>query len=432
MILPLLLLAVLTDHTWAQPGTYNHPGKKDPAEDLLYPALVQRFYTLNDHQLFWMKDEKDMLRRQKLLGLIDSAYYMGLAEKKYHYAELLLNITGPFDSAELQIADRLYTDAAIALCKDVFQGYKTKPWVGYDQLSEKYAEQDNEYLLKRLVNTRNADSLAGFLASLEPSLPEYAILKKELRKQLEENNADTVVMLRSSLNYLRWIHHFGFEQFIVINLPETQLRYYEKDSIALEMKIVAGQTSTPTPRFATVCDQVILYPYWYVPASILFNEYLPKIKNNPSWIDANNMQVIDGSGKVMNHLKMNWSGYHKGNFPYTLRQSTGCDNALGVIKFNIITPYGVYMHDTNKKYVFLSVRRYFSHGCMRLEKPFELADKLVPGKINPTYLESCFKEQKPEFIRLPKTIPVFSVYKLAVVNASGKVVYYKDIYKLFR
>jgi murein L,D-transpeptidase YcbB/YkuD len=115
-----------------------------------------------------------------------------------------------------------------------------------------------------------------------------------------------------------------------------------------------------------------------------------------------------------------------------LRQSTGCDNALGVIKLNIITPYGVYLHDTWNKIAFLSGLRYYSHGCIRIERPLELGNKLLAGKLDTTYLQSCFKDKKPEFIKLAQAIPVFSVYMQAVASASGKVFYYKDIYRLIR
>lgn len=121
------------------------------------------------------------------------------------------------------------------------------------------------------------------------------------------------------------------------------------------MKTVLGKPSTPSPRFAAWCDQAILYPYWYVPRSITFNGYLPIIRQNPSWLDAKNMQVVDGKGKEVDHHRLNWSSFHAGYFPYTIRQSTGCDNALGVIKFNISTPYGVYLHDTNNKTAFFPV-----------------------------------------------------------------------------
>lgn len=400
---------------------------KLPKEELLYPELVNEFYSLNGDQLFWIETGL----RYKLLERIDSAYFSGLIQKKYHFGELRSYVsTSSNDSVTSKATDRLFTDAAIALCKDLYQGYKMSPWVGYDQLSPEYSNRDNEYLLKSILASSTADKFHSLTTSLEPSLPDYIILKNELKEQQEKGHSDTVRLLLLTINYFRWIHHFGFEKFIVVNLPEARLRYYEKDSAVLDMKTVVGKTSTPSPRFATICDQVILYPYWYVPRSITFNEYLPKIKRDPSWIDANNMQVIDGAGKVMDHLKMNWASYHAGYFPYTIRQSTGCDNALGVIKFNIISPYGVYLHDTNNKTAFLSGLRYYSHGCIRIEEPLELGNKMLYGKLDTTYLQSCFKEKKPEFIKLEHPVPVFSVYMQVVVDQLGKIHYYKDIYKL--
>ncbi len=404
---------------------FTGPKNSVVEEKLFYPDLVNKFYQLNASELFWKEGRKE------LISSIDSAYYEGLLEKKYHIGDLRMYADSLItDSVLLMRTDRLYTDAAIALCKDIYQGYKIEPWVGYDQLSGTYTDQDNEYLLLQLLSASTADKLQLLLKNLQPSAPAYVLLKTELRRQQEKYDRDTVAMLKLSLNYYRWIHHFHFEKQIVINLPEARLRYYENDSIILDMKTVVGKMATPTPRFATVCDQVILYPYWYVPRSITFNEYLPRIKKNPAWIDANNMQVIDGSGKVMNHLNMNWSSFHAGYFPYIIRQSTGCDNALGVIKFNIVTPYGVYLHDTNNKNAFLSGLRFYSHGCIRLEEPFELGNRLLNDHLDTAFLQSCFKEQKPVFLKLEKPIPVFSVYMRAVVDINGMIHYYKDVYKL--
>jgi L,D-transpeptidase YcbB len=401
-------------------------------EKLLYPALVSKFYILNNNNLFWMLPGKQYeLLRQQLINSTDTAFYLGLTREKYHSVELKsLPSSKMTDSLTLLKADQFYTDAAIALLKDVYHGYKMQPWVGYDQLSGKYADTDNEYLLHALLNQQTSDQFKLLIDLLEPQHKEYAALKQELRKQKEKKAEDTVTFLKTSMNYYRWIHHFSFDRFIVINLPAARLQYYEKDSVVINMKTVVGKPSTPTPRFATVCDQIILYPYWYVPRSITFNEYLPKIKNNPGWLDAHNMQVIDGSGKILNHHKLNWSSFHSGYFPYIIRQSTGCDNALGVIKFNIVTPYGVYLHDTNNKTAFLSGLRYYSHGCMRLEEPLELGNRLLAGKLDTTFLQSCFKEQKPVPVLLEKPVPVFVVYMLAETDAKEKVRYYKDVYKL--
>jgi len=200
----------------------------------------------------------------------------------------------------------------------------------------------------------------------------------------------------------------------------------------LFMRAVVGKPSTPTPRFAAYFNEVILYPYWYPPASIVFNELLPKIKRNPSIIDSWNMQVTDKNGKIVNHLKLNWSAFYTGNFPYILRQSTGCDNSLGILKFNISSPYGVYLHDTNNKTAFLSASRFYSHGCMRIEEPIKLANHILHEKLDTSFLQSCFKEQKPIPVQLDNPIPVFVVYMMAEADPTGKIRYYKDIYNLLK
>jgi L,D-transpeptidase YcbB len=403
-------------------------------DNLLYPVLVNEFYQNNETSLFWFgsKNDKKVFRQQLIIS-IDTAAYYRLIDKAYHSAKLKLYLDSVItDSATMWKADKVYTDAAIALFKDIYQGYKMTPWVEYDQLSGKYAAADNDYLLQRLLNVTTPDEFRQTIGLLEPVNREYTVLKQELQKQKENKALDTVAFLQVSINYYRWIHHFKFEKFVVVNLAAARLQYFEKDSLVLDMKTVVGKPSTPTPRFATVCDQVILYPYWYVPRSITFNEYLPRIKNNPSWLDANNMQVIDGAGKIIDHHKLNWASFHAGYFPYIIRQSTGCDNALGILKFNITTPYGVYLHDTNNKTAFLSASRYYSHGCMRLEEPLALGNSLLNGKLDTAYLQSCFKEQKPMPVFLEKPVPVFAVYMPATVDIKGKVRYYKDVYKLMK
>ncbi len=401
---------------------------------LIYPALVDRFYQQNSSTLFWFAANGEaLLLRNQLLILMDTAAYYGLIAEKYHLPILKKEVEGgETDSLQRMENDRYFTDAAIAVFKDIFQGYKLKPWVGFDAVSERYMAADEDKILLCLLQVKSAAELNLTAELLEPADSAYLYLKKELVRQQSKNRKDSVQRLRVSMNYYRWIHHFRFDQLIVVNQPAARLYYYEKGKLLLNMKTVLGKPSTPTPRFAAWCDQAILYPYWYVPGSIVFNEYLPLIKNNPSWLDAKNMQVIDGNGRVVNHHRLDWSSFHAGYFPYTIRQSTGCDNALGVIKFNIITPYGVYLHDTNNKTAFFSASRYFSHGCIRLEDPIELGNHLLSHKLDTAFLQSCYREQKPVYQKLVASVPVFVVYMPAQADSKGKIIYYKDIYRVLK
>ena len=403
---------------------------------LLHPLLTAKFYQLNSYHLFWFTPRIQSLDlRLALKNCIDSAVNAGLSVNKYHYNEIIAVIKNNYtekDSLEAMVVDKVFTDAAIALCKDIYQGDNISGWINYDEVSSKYSNADNEYLLSHLIRIQSADSLFQFMTSLEPLEKEYILLRNELKNKIYTKTTPEIKQLISSLNYFRWIHHFRFDKCIVINIPSATLRYYEDDSVKLKMKVVVGKPATKSPRFAAYCNQLILYPYWNVPSSIALNELLPKFKRNPSVIDAMNMQVIDGNGKVVDHYKMNWHNYSKNYFPYRFRQSTGCDNSLGVIKFNITSPFSVYLHDTNNKTAFLSSYRFYSHGCIRLEQPIELGNLLLNNRLDTTFLQSCYKEQLPVPVDLLKPIPVFVIYSMAEIDSIDRVKYYKDIYGLLK
>ena len=419
------LLLSLYSHDYFNPVS-------SPEEKLYYPALVDKFYQQNHNRLFWFAPLAKELRLE-LINCMDTVMSYGLIAEPYHYEQLKQNLkNNSRDSLTVLKKDRIFTDAAIACMKDLSEGFKPSPWVGYDQVSSNYKESNDQFLLDRLLNCFTAVELKNLMESLQPQDKKYKLLKEELRLQKQKGDKKKIKQLSLSLNYLRWIDHFHFEKTIVVNIASAHLSYYEKDSLALSMKVIVGKPSTPTPRFATWCDQVILYPYWYVPRSIALNEYLNKFKRNPALVDAFNMQVVDGNGKIMNPYKLDWSSFGESYFPYTLRQSTGCDNALGIIKFNLTTPYGVYLHDTNNKTAFLSGYRYYSHGCIRMEKPIELGNRLLHNELDTAFLQSCYKDQQPIPIELDQPVPVFVVYIPAETNDEGMIDYYKDVYKLLK
>jgi murein L,D-transpeptidase YcbB/YkuD len=196
------------------------------------------------------------------------------------------------------------------------------------------------------------------------------------------------------------------------------------------MRAVVGKPETETPRFSTYVDKVILYPYWVMPRSILVNEWLAAFRKKPALIRQLGMEVLDAKGRVIEPSSINWSRLNARNFPYTIREETGCQNPLGVIKFHLSGPFDVYFHDTNFKGAFLARNRFYSHGCIRIQNPVGLANALLPQPVDEPFLQACFKDQKPITISIPKPVPAFVVYMPAEVNAAGEVEYFSDIYKL--
>lgn len=438
LFLLLLFLAFYSNFCIAQgvdidPRKYNSPVVQS---DLQNPRLVERFYKLNRQQLFWFSHSPaSPLLRRSLAIEIDSAAYKGLEKTSYHENEMSADIERAFlpaDSLEALSADMIFTDAAISFCKDIYCGRNISSLVNADEISENFSAQDNEYILNGLLNARPDNGLPAFIRSLEPSKREYQYLKAVLRDSLLAGRGKNNAILVNALNLRRWIDHFAFDRYIIVNIPSAYLQYYKQDSMVLGMKAVLGKISTKTPRFAAYCNQIILYPYWNVPRKIATRELLPLFKRFPRMVDSMNMQIIDNKGNIIDPLTLNWAQYNKDNFPFLVRQSTGCDNALGVVKFNLTSPYDVYMHDTNLKSAFLSNHRYYSHGCIRLEKPLALANYLLTNRLDSNYLLSCLKDQVPHIVQLEKPVPVFVVYINVEATESGSMQYYRDVYSLLR
>lgn len=254
---------------------------------------------------------------------------------------------------------------------------------------------------------------------MKPSINDYNL------KVLNEPIAHKLEALVWNIRWYRWLNLMKNEQFISINIPANHLALFDKGVVKLESRMVVGKTSTPTPTLIGAIKNVIYYPYWNIPNSIATKEILPLLKERPGYLQALKFEVLL-NGNVINSVGINWKAYRRSDFPYQLRQKPGCHNALGRLKFDFDNPYHVYIHDTNVKFAFLAKRRFLSHGCMRIEKPFELAVALgVPAeKIDMT---ECLENKKPVIIPLPKAVPVFVIYAtIDIVN--GELQWFEDAY----
>lgn len=393
--------------------------------------MVDAFFQHRSTKAFWFSPglEAQDLRR-KLVSLIEAADLKGLDKFQYAYEPLKTHLEDDaFQAGEKIVYERLYTDVAISFLRDLQRGKEMDAMVNYDEFSHKYNQRDNVLLLELMTSVSNASSLERMVATLEPSTKEYELLSEALKQAIDSKDYEKIAEVSTALNCYRWIGHFGFNKYIIVNVPSATLQYIEGDSVLEKMKIVAGAPATPTPRFAAHCDAIVLYPYWHVPNSIAVKEILPAVKKAPGLLAFLNMQVIDKKGKIIDPATINWSAYNRKNLPYRFRQSTGCDNALGVIKFNLSSPFNVYLHDTNMKSAFAAEKRYLSHGCIRIEKPVALANFLLKDKIDDQYLAACMKNQKPVEVVLAQPIPVFVIYLLATVE-DDRVMFYDDIYEL--
>jgi murein L,D-transpeptidase YcbB/YkuD len=272
---------------------------------------------------------------------------------------------------------------------------------------------------------------AQILFSLLPD----GVLRSTLLKEMNIPLSARIRQLQLSLNYYRWLNCLGQKQpVIIVNIPAAYMKVYRNNTVILEMRMVVGKKSTPTPTLTSMVHEVILYPYWHVPSSIATKEILPILKRNPGYINSGNFQVLNKAGNIVDPYAVNWNSLSQSNFPYLIRQSTGCDNSLGLLKLNFNNPFSVYLHDTNKKNIFNYNKRYYSHGCMRMQKPMELGHLLLKRNyiaIDTLEQKGCLMNQSPISISVDEKIPVIIWYNPAGTDSAGRVLFFEDIYNKF-
>jgi L,D-transpeptidase YcbB len=358
------------------------------------------------------------------LGLDTNDYDVSFTEA---VAQNTLSLLSPTDSFAV---DLKLTNTALTFFKHVLYG-KEVPQLSYNGIKYSPDCQSLESLITASVSDKTFSSL---LDILECKRPEYLLVKDSLKAAANPQKREQLIR---TLNALRWMDCLVKTQnrVIVVNIPSASLLMYDSGKIVFESKVIVGTPATRTPRFITELTDIMIYPFWNVPKSIATKELLPEIRKDISYLERNNFQVLDKKGKVLLPDTINWQSLSTNYFPYTIRQSTGCDNSLGLIKFNLKTPFNVYLHDTPYKALFESQRRFFSHGCIRVQKAKELArlilkeDSLAVDTLDENASPLNYK---PGTLRFAGTIAVIVLYNTAWFNASGTLKYHPDIYGLMR
>lgn len=230
-----------------------------------------------------------------------------------------------------------------------------------------------------------------------------------------------------NLERARWLPEDLGDPYVLVNMAAFELNVVEAGKSVLEMRVVVGERDKETPIFSDEISYIEINPYWNVPKSIAYKEKLPQLRRNPYALNSQNIRVFAPGGGAVDPGTVNWAAVGP-NFPYRLRQEPGPKNALGRIKFMFPNPYDVYMHDTPSRALFKRQVRAFSHGCIRVEKPMELAEFLLGSGWPRTRIERAIDSGKNTPITLARPVPVHLVYLTAWVDAEGVVQFRDDLY----
>jgi L,D-transpeptidase YcbB len=238
---------------------------------------------------------------------------------------------------------------------------------------------------------------------------------------------ERVKQIMLNMERWRWMpDNLGDDHFLV-NIAAFELQRVQSSVIVERMNVVAGAIATQTPEFSDEMEYVELNPTWTVPYNIATSEMLPKLRANP-FAYANDFDVFV-NGKLGSWDSIDWNAYGPGRFPFTFRQNPGPKNALGKAKFMFPNVHNIYLHDTPAKDKFASTSRAFSHGCIRLSKPIDLAHTLIdnmPGW-SPERLDQVLASGENTKVVLPRKIPVHLIYATAFKGENG-IEFRPDVY----
>ena len=240
-----------------------------------------------------------------------------------------------------------------------------------------------------------------------------------------------IEMLLVNLERGRWVLHDLPNDFLVVNIAGFNVRRIQDDSITYYSPAIVGKLHHESPIFKGKMIYAEINPTWTVPYSIASTETLTKIKRDPNYLKSRNMVIMDRTGKILDPSTIDFSKYSENNFPFIVRQEPGPNNALGQVKFIFPNKYSVYIHDTPARSLFSRQDRAFSHGCIRLQRKWELFMNLMddPEKWNMKKINEILATKKTTRVDLPHPEDVIILYWTAGASKDKKTLFFdKDIY----
>ncbi len=251
---------------------------------------------------------------------------------------------------------------------------------------------------------------------------------------LREINVEPIDRLQSvivAMERERWLNlpDGRGKRHIWVNLVDFHARILDDGKTSFSTRSVIGHRDPDrrSPEFSDVMEHMVINPTWYVPRSIIVNEYLPQLRNNPNAVS--HLQVVNRQGQVIDR-SIGFAGYSARSFPFSMRQPPGPKNALGTVKFMFPNKYNIYLHDTPSKSLFNRESRAFSHGCIRLADPHDFAYALLSKQEDApeAFFQSILRNGKERRVNLKEKVPVHLVYRTAYTQPKGPMNYRGDVY----
>lgn len=266
-------------------------------------------------------------------------------------------------------------------------------------------------------------------------LQEDGIVGSNTLKAMNQPIDKKIEIIKLNLDLWRRLPRDLGDRYIMVNVPGFHLYGFQKGRIALDMKVVVGRSDWNTPVFQDQMTYVVINPYWNVPSSIFRDEMLPELRKDPAYLQKQNISIItswDDDAIPLDPMLINWSEFNPDNWQIRLRQEPGPSNPLGRLKFMFPNKHNVYLHDTPMKSLFNRLNRQFSHGCIRVERPLDLAEFVFNGRDswNKNKIIDEINTGVSKQVPLPEPVPIYILYFTAWVDNDGSVMFFDDVYNM--
>ncbi len=394
--------------------------------------LTNSFYLLTTHlnsgfidgeglKVDWLKDSLNF-DHDKVLSSIKSGesvtdQILELQPDFWEYQQLQKGLMSfvnnyPIDTVRYEIPG-IKEDSAI--CYDAAR----KALLGHHFLTETEAEDDSVFIERlKMFQEKNG---------LKPD----AVVGKWTSRMLNKSNDDRFYQAALSLEKWRWKAKDTIpERRVWVNIPAYTLKVIDNNKIIRKHRVVVGAYTTQTPEFHASMKRMVTNPFWFVPYSIASTEILYGIKKDSSYLENRGYKIFRDGAEV-DSKTVNWDEVGQTNFRYHVRQNGGGGNSLGKIKFLFPNEHSVFIHDTPSKSLFWNDVRAYSHGCVRLQEPFELAKVIVDldkNKVPADSIDSIIGRGAQRVIELNEPIEVYIEYFSAIGDSAGQITFYPDVY----
>lgn len=273
------------------------------------------------------------------------------------------------------------------------------------------------------------DSLAAALRHFQKrhALADDGTVGPATHEALNVPVGERIEALRLNLDRWRWLPPELGERFILVNIAGFELEVVEQDSAIESMNVVVGKTANRTPVFADTLEYLVVNPYWNVPESIAEEEIIPAAMADSGYLARNHYELVRDGEPVPPSAVEPDSVLEKG---FRIRQRPGPWNALGHVKFLFPNDYDIYLHDTPADHLFSQRSRAFSHGCIRVERPDDLARTLLARltDVDPADYATLRQSSEEEWVTVDDDVAVYILYFTAWVDGDGTLRFHQDIY----